>query len=54
MLKTRSIALSLTVAAFAVLGAGCQNGTVPGNDGERAVRSGHGEQLGFHGVAFWS
>lgn len=26
MLKTRSIALSLTVAAFAILGAGCQSG----------------------------
>jgi hypothetical protein len=37
MPKTRSIALSLTVAAFAVLGAGCQNGA---GDGPAAAATG--------------
>ena len=37
MLKTRSIALSLTVAVFAVLGAGCQSGA---EDAPAAVAAG--------------
>ena len=33
--------------------AGGKDGPVPGNDGERTVRGGHGQQLGFHDVAFF-
>ena len=33
--------------------AGGKHGPVPGNDGERTVRGGHGQQLGFHDVAFF-
>ena len=30
-----------------------QDGAVAGNDGERAIRGGHGEELRFHCVTFF-